>query len=116
VTRVELRDPRRYEVLMAAPLSGIRGGSVFDLCDQRQPTTCLVFESELQTLSVGDETEVLFILDSGEAFLAGEEWANEDLGNAAINVGFWLAILLGLIWATEDLVRNWRARRRDAPV
>jgi NTE family protein len=116
VTRVELRDPRRYEVLMAAPLSGIRGGSVFDLCDQPQPTTCLVFESELQTLSVGDETEVLFILDSGEAFLAGEEWANEDLGNAAINVGFWLAIGLGLIWATEDLVRNWRARRRDAPV
>jgi predicted acylesterase/phospholipase RssA len=128
VTRVEGDEPRTYEVRLDSPLGGIRGGTVSDLCGRPQPTTCLEFRSPQTTMGllqflaprptfgVGDQTEVLYVPGTGEAFLAGEEWDNDDLTTAAVNIGFWLALALAVIWATEDLVRNWRARRRDAPV
>jgi predicted acylesterase/phospholipase RssA len=99
-----------YDVDVDRPVPRLAGGTFTRYCGSRGEATCLRFESLLATLNPGDRTEVLHLSESGEAFLAGEEWQNDALITAAVNVGVWLALGVILLWGIEDIMRLRRAR------
>lgn len=110
ITRIgETRTKRIYDVQLDRPLPEVTSGSFTGYCGSPARSSCLRFESGLSTLKAGDRTEVLYLPERKEAFLSGEEWANDDLSTAAFNVGVWLALAVLLAWAVEDLRRSRRA-------
>jgi hypothetical protein len=97
-----------YEVEADSPLPPLRGGTALRHCGEPRRRTCIVFDSLLTGLAVGDRTRVLYVRERSEAFLAGEEWRNFKLDAAAFNLGLWLAFVLFFAWAVDDL--RWNRR------